>query len=265
MTAFAVAFRRGSRLATHLRKSACRAIPSQRVTRPVQVRLATSDANEAKASSTVSSLFASVQKEALEKAGTSTDSTKDIAPKSVGRLLTKGKGIPTFSTGDFRVSPRKLVHLARLIRGMPLEEAEVQMQMSKKRPADRVRAMLHRTAASLKHNYAEDPKTFVVQQAWVGKGVYLKRLKIHGRARFGIMHRPAAHLKIVVAKKKLDQTKEEKEFDRLVRMFRKHSLYVTMRNDRPVRSLHPPWSSKPWKYVTSKKWMSPDNALAKYR
>ncbi|KAJ3012932.1 54S ribosomal protein L22, mitochondrial [Thoreauomyces humboldtii] len=236
--------------------------------------------------SALSSLFSAVKQEVAEKNAAGSDATASPTSstasasekKATASLSRRRKGksvrvqkprptnpIPTFTTGDFRVSPRKLLHLARLIRGMSLSEATTQMLMSKKRPADRVRAMLHRAAAALRHNYKEDPGTFVVKEAWVGKGTYLKRLKIHGRARFGIMHHPAAHVKVVLEKRNLEMTKEEREFERLVKMFRRSKLYVSMKDDRPVKQLHPVWSSKPWKYVTSSRWVSPDNALAKDR
>ncbi|KAI8593750.1 ribosomal protein L22/L17 [Geranomyces variabilis] len=244
---------------------------------PAASRSATTDSTSTppakpKTSASVSSLFQTAAAEAAA-ATTSSDPSSSAPlltslPTSTGRTPAaknwSGK-LPTFSTGDFRVSPRKLLLLARMIRGLTLSEAEVQMKMSKKRPADRVRAMLHRAAASLEHNYAVDPKQYVVSQAWVGKGTYLKRIKIHGRARFGVMHRPAGHLKVVLEAKKMDVTAEEREFEKLVRMMRKHSLYVTMKQDAPLHAVYPPWSSKPWKYVTSPKWVSPDNALVKHR
>ncbi|KAJ3147804.1 hypothetical protein HDU89_005163 [Geranomyces variabilis] len=244
---------------------------------PAASRSATTDSTSTapakpKTSASVSSLFQTAAAEAAA-AATSSDPSSSAPlltslPTSTGRTPAarnwSGK-LPTFSTGDFRVSPRKLLLLARMIRGLTLSEAEVQMKMSKKRPADRVRAMLHRAAASLEHNYAVDPKQYVVSQAWVGKGTYLKRIKIHGRARFGVMHRPAGHLKVVLEAKKMDTTAEEREFEKLVRMMRKHSLYVTMKQDAPLHAVYPPWSSKPWKYVTSPKWLSPDNALVKHR
>ncbi|KAJ3156155.1 hypothetical protein HDU86_004123 [Geranomyces michiganensis] len=250
---------------------------------PITARSATTDSASAppakpKTSASVSSLFQTAAAEAAATttttptttaAKTTTILTTPRLPTSTGRTpaaknWTTGQ-LPTFSTGDFQVSPRKLLLLARMIRGLSLTQAETQMKMSKKRPADRVRAMLHRAAASLEHNYAVDPKQYVVAQAWVGKGTYLKRIKIHGRARFGVMHRPAAHLKVVLEAKRMDTTAEEREFEKLVRMMRKHSLYVTMKQDAPIHAVYPPWSSKPWKYVTSPKWVSPDNALVKHR
>ncbi|KAI9103243.1 ribosomal protein L22/L17 [Phlyctochytrium arcticum] len=213
---------------------------------------------------TASSLFESAKQDAQKRAigpsppGDSATPTNLSAPKTL-------KPIPTFSTAKLRVSHRKLNHLSRLISGMSLEEAHVQMKMSKKRPADRVRALLNRAKAALEHNYCRDPTKYVIEQAWVGKGTYLKRMKIHGRGRFGIMHRPASHLKIILAERPRPQTKEDKDFAQLVKSFRKHSLYVPLPDTQPIRFSHPPWSTKPWKYVSSKKWLSPKNALAKTR
>jgi len=45
--------------------------------------------------------------------------------------------------------------------------------------------------------YKMDPSRVVVAEAFVGKGRFLKRTKIHARGRFGIMHHPMSHIKFV--------------------------------------------------------------------
>ena len=94
------------------------------------------------------------------------------------------------STGLVPTSPRKLNDIARLIQKKPIDYAILQAQMSDKRVAKtRVKSMLclardHAVAKGL------DREKLVVQRAWVTKGVYLKRLDIKGRGRFGVKMRP---------------------------------------------------------------------------
>ena len=80
--------------------------------------------------------------------------------------------------------------VARLIQKKPIDYAILQAQMSDKRVAKtRVKSMLclardHAVAKGLER------EKLVVQRAWVTKGVYLKRLDIKGRGRFGVKMRP---------------------------------------------------------------------------
>lgn len=88
------------------------------------------------------------------------------------------------------MSPRKLNDIARLVTKMPIDNAILQMQMSDKRVAkSRIKSMLvlardHAIAKGLKREQLR------VEQAWVSKGVYLKRLDIKGRGRHGIIMKP---------------------------------------------------------------------------
>ena len=94
------------------------------------------------------------------------------------------------STGNIKHSPRKLNDVARLIAGKPIDAAILQMQMSDKRIAStKIKSMLalardHATMKGLKR------EELVVREAWVSKGVYLRRLDIKGRGRHGIRMKP---------------------------------------------------------------------------
>ena len=94
------------------------------------------------------------------------------------------------STGNIKHSPRKLNDVARLIAGKPIDAAILQMQMSDKRIASaKIKSMLalardHATMKGLKR------EELVVREAWVSKGVYLRRLDIKGRGRHGIIMKP---------------------------------------------------------------------------
>ncbi|KAL7008297.1 hypothetical protein EMMF5_002026 [Cystobasidiomycetes sp. EMM_F5] len=94
------------------------------------------------------------------------------------------------STGTIPISPRKLNAVGRLIAGKPIDSAILQMQMSDKRVAHtRIKSMLvlARDHAVMKGLRRE---RLVVQEAWVSKGVYLRRIEPRGRGKFGIRMKP---------------------------------------------------------------------------
>jgi ribosomal protein L22 len=175
-----------------------------------------------------------------------------------------------FKTANFRISPWKTNIVAKTIRGMPLLKAIDQMDFNKKRPAAKIRSLLNRAAHAIEKNHKGQRENWVVKQCWVGKGKYLKRVKLHARGRFGIMHHPASHVKVLLEElpqSQWNETKqqaiERKEFEKLVHIFRRHNLYVPLPDSQPVRNSLPPWSKKPYKYVTSPKWVDPSAALVR--
>ncbi|OMH83965.1 50S ribosomal protein L22 [Zancudomyces culisetae] len=50
--------------------------------------------------------------------------------------------------------------------------------------------------AGTKGQYTDD--MLVVKEAWVGKGQFRKTLQYKARGRFGVVHHPKAHMKIVL-------------------------------------------------------------------
>ncbi|KAI8376802.1 ribosomal protein L22/L17 [Blakeslea trispora] len=127
-----------------------------------------------------SSLFDSVQEEAQESLATDEPTEKQFS----------------FSSANFKTSPRKLNMLARQIRNLPVDEAIRQMEFSDKRSAKKI---LHNLAFA-KKNAADQKgmKDMVVSQAWVGKGKYIRRINFHGRGQFGLMHKKEAHIKFIL-------------------------------------------------------------------
>ena len=202
-----------------------------------------------------SNLFESVYQDMAEK------ETK--LKKQAVSIPKTGAELPRFTTGNMRTSTKKLNLLARLIQGLSLEEAQRQMAMTMKRRGVRVNYLITRVISALKHNYNLDHKNFFIRRAWVGKGTAFKRVRFHARGRFGIMTKPVAHLKIELGNLKKFETKEEIDLDKLARQFRKHKLFLPLRETTPLRPIYQCWSKHSWKYVTSSKWVDPANAYKK--
>lgn len=115
-------------------------------------------------------------------------------------------------TSFFRVSSQKLNLLGRQIARLSLPTAILQMKFSKKKAAREVQALLLQAQSRItklqllpnqdNHHQQQqitDPSKFVIQQALVGKGPYLKRIDIKGRGRHGLIWRPHSFLRLQVA------------------------------------------------------------------
>ncbi|GAC77315.1 hypothetical protein L1887_62289 [Cichorium endivia] len=102
-----------------------------------------------------------------------------------------------YSTAAFKISPRKLQMLANQISGQPIDYAILQMQFSPKRAAKRVLSTLALARDHAAAKGMEVPR-LIVSEAWVGKGLYLKRADIKGRARMGKKHHPQARMSVVL-------------------------------------------------------------------
>lgn len=116
-------------------------------------------------------------------------------------------------------SPKKVNLVAALVRGMRVEDALLQLQVTVKRAAKTVYQVIHSARANATHNHGLDPDRLLVAEAFIGKGFFLKRVSYHGKGRSGIKERPECRLTVVVREM---TPEEEAEIARLrVSKFRK--------------------------------------------
>lgn len=99
---------------------------------------------------------------------------------------------------NLRTSPIKLNLVAQQIRGMKVGAALTQLQFSQKRIAVSVRKALQSAIANAENNHNLNVDALVVKEAWVGKGMVLKRFHTRGRGRGARVLKPHSHLTIVV-------------------------------------------------------------------
>ncbi|KNA06564.1 hypothetical protein SOVF_179830 isoform B [Spinacia oleracea] len=118
-------------------------------------------------------------------------------------------------------SPKKVNLVAALIRGMRVEDALLQLQVTVKRASKTVYQVVHSARANAVHNHGLDPDRLLVAEAFVGKGFFKKRLSYHAKMRHGIIMKPECRLTVVVRELTSD---EEAEIARLrVHNFKKLS------------------------------------------
>ncbi len=106
------------------------------------------------------------------------------------QAMAKGKMIKT--------SPQKLNLVAQMIRGMKVEKALAELTFSRKRVAQHVKKVLESAIANAENNHDLDINSLVVDQAFVGKNLVMKRWRARARGRTGKILKPFAEITIVV-------------------------------------------------------------------
>jgi len=99
---------------------------------------------------------------------------------------------------NLRTSPIKLNLVAEMIRGLKVGDALNQLTFSNKRIAQDVRKVLQSAIANAENNHNLNVDALVVKEAWVGKGMVMKRFHARARGRGARILKPHSHLTIVV-------------------------------------------------------------------
>ena len=97
-----------------------------------------------------------------------------------------------------RVSPQKLNLVAQLIRGKKASKALADLEFSRKRIAGEVKKALESAIANAENNHSLDVDDLIVAEAYVGRGLVLKRFSPRARGRAGRISKPFSNLTIVV-------------------------------------------------------------------
>ncbi|KAF9208115.1 hypothetical protein BGZ49_009739 [Haplosporangium sp. Z 27] len=142
-----------------------------------------------------------------------------------------------FSTANFKASTKKLRLLANQIKGLDIQNAINQMEFSQKRPSKRIMNTLAfaRTNATTQEKYAMDASKLYVDRAWVGKGIYHRRIKTHARGKFGVMHHPTAHLKFTLKERQPETAAEGRASRRNIRGWKQtKKVWTPLIEDKPI-------------------------------
>ncbi len=97
-----------------------------------------------------------------------------------------------------RVSPQKLNLVARGIRGLSAEQAFAKLSGSEKRAALYVRKVLNSAVANAESNLGLDIDQLVVDGAWVGKNLVLRRGRPRARGRYAAIQKPFSQITIAL-------------------------------------------------------------------
>ncbi|WP_137391448.1 50S ribosomal protein L22 [Rhodoligotrophos defluvii] len=99
---------------------------------------------------------------------------------------------------SLRVSPQKLNLVAAMIRGKKVDKALAELTFSRKRVSHDVKKTLQSAIANAENNHALDVDSLVVAEAFVGKGLVMKRFRPRARGRASRIEKPFSQLTIVV-------------------------------------------------------------------
>lgn len=113
------------------------------------------------------------------------------------KAVTKPEKVQAILKG-IKQSPKKVNLVAALVRGMRVEDALLQLQLTIKRAAKTVYQVIHSARANASHNHGLDPDRLLVAEAFVGKGFFQKRVSYHSKGRSGVKVRPECRLTVVV-------------------------------------------------------------------
>ena len=102
---------------------------------------------------------------------------------------------------SIRTSPRKLNLVAQTIRGLNAEKAVAELSFSKKRIAKVVLAVLQSAIANAEYNHQLNIDKLFVSEAYVGKGLVMKRMHARGRGRGARVLKPFSNLTVVVTER----------------------------------------------------------------
>ena len=110
---------------------------------------------------------------------------------------------------SIRTSGQKLNLVAKSIRGCNIKVAIDQLTFSKKRIAKEVLKVLNSAIANAENNFGLDIDKLMVQEAYVGKSIMMKRMKPRARGRAARILKPFSKLTIL-----LKEIEEGKQWDR---------------------------------------------------
>ncbi len=102
---------------------------------------------------------------------------------------------------SIRTSPRKLNLVAQSIRGLAAEKAVAELTFSKKRIAKIALAVLQSAIANAENNHSLNIDKLIVSEAFVGKGLVMKRMHARGRGRGARVLKPFSSMTVVVTER----------------------------------------------------------------
>ena len=102
---------------------------------------------------------------------------------------------------NLRVSPQKLNLIATMIRGMDVNRAIATLTFSRRRISGDVKKALQSAIANAENNHSLDVDRLYVKEAYVGKGLVMKRFRARAKGRGARILKPFSHLTIVVGER----------------------------------------------------------------
>ena len=100
---------------------------------------------------------------------------------------------------NLRISPQKLNLVLGMIRRKKADVAISKLQFSKKRISKDVEKALKSVVSNAENNHSLDIDKLYVKEAFVGKGIVMKRFHARARGRGARILKPFSHLTIILS------------------------------------------------------------------
>ena len=100
---------------------------------------------------------------------------------------------------NLRISPQKLNLVLQMIRRKKADVAISKLQFSKKRISKDVEKALKSVISNAENNHSLDIDKLYVKEAFVGKGIVMKRFHARARGRGARILKPFSHLTIILS------------------------------------------------------------------
>lgn len=108
---------------------------------------------------------------------------------------------------NLRSSPRKINDILRSIRGKKADKALKDLQFSEKRVSKEISKTIKSAVANAENNNQLDIDNLFIKEAYVGKGIVMKRYRPRARGRAGQIKKPFSNLTIIVSEKNSNEGK----------------------------------------------------------
>jgi len=115
-----------------------------------------------------------------------------------------------FHLNNLRIAPRKVRQVVALIKGSPVEEAEIQLKFQSKRAALPILKLLKSGIASAINNFNLSPDNLYVANIFVDEGQTLKRFRPRAFGRAGAIHKKTSHITLVLEERIVPGAKKVK-------------------------------------------------------
>ncbi|KAM8741365.1 large ribosomal subunit protein uL22m [Acanthopagrus schlegelii] len=115
---------------------------------------------------------------------------------------------------QIKYSKDKMWYLAKMIRGMSIDEAIAQLEFNDKKGAKIMKeVLLEAQEMAVKNHNVEYKSNLYVAESFSSKGQYLKRIRYHGRGMLGIMDKVYCHYFVKLVEGSPPKTVEKTSFD----------------------------------------------------
>jgi len=129
-----------------------------------------------------------------------------------------------FHLNNLRIAPRKVRRVIALIKGLPVEEAEIQLKFQSKRSALPILKLLKSGVASAINNFSLSPDSLYVANIFVDEGQTLKRFRPRAFGRAGVIHKKTSHITLILGEKTPSAKKAKKKVVKKVKTESKEAI-----------------------------------------